>query len=207
MIQNELVLFAQLLYDRKYSVGTEGNLSIRTDRDTVIITPSNVIKKFITRDDLVEIDMDGKTIRGSRKPSSERYTHLEIYRKNPDTKAVIHAHPPFTILVTLACENPFARPILSEAALFLNDTAVLPYARPSTDEGASRIRDFAAHRAIVIANHGSFTHGKNLTDAFALLETLEKCAMIDYYAKSADMRITPLSDEELNEIRKIEYGN
>jgi len=206
MNTDEIILFANLLYERKYSVGTEGNISIRTDRDSVIITPSNMIKKFITPDDLVETDFDGKVIRGSRKPSTEISTHLALYRGNTETKAVIHAHPPFTILVTLSGDNPFTNPVLAESALFLCDTTVLPFARPSTGEGAERIRDHAHRKVIVIANHGSFTHGKDLTEAFALLETLEKCAMIDYYAKYAGIEAAPLSEEQLSAIGKIEYG-
>lgn len=206
MNTDELILYAKLLYERKYSVGTEGNISIRTDRDTVIITPSNMIKKFITSDDLVETDLNGKVIRGSRKPSTEITTHLALYRGNAETKAVIHAHPPFTILTTLTGGNPFTNPILAEAALFLRDTTVLPFARPSTGEGAERIRDHAHRKVIIIVNHGSFTHGNDLTEAFALLETLEKCALIDYHAKIAGLKAAPLSEEQLSAIEKIEYG-
>ncbi|HEY1404969.1 MAG TPA: class II aldolase/adducin family protein [Spirochaetota bacterium] len=202
----ELIAFAHLMYDRKYAVASEGNLSIRTDRNTVIITPSNLIKKLLTAEDLIEIDMEGNTIRGTRQPSSERFTHLAIYRQNQSARAIVHAHPPYTLIATLSEENPFTRPVLAETAMFLHDAVVLPYARPSSVEGAKRIIDAAHNRTIVIAAHGSFTHGKNLSEAFSLLEILEKCAMIDYLIKCSGQKTVPLSADEIQAIRNIPYG-
>jgi L-fuculose-phosphate aldolase len=202
-----LVQYARLMYERKYTIASEGNISIRSSRNTLIITPSNLIKQFLTVDDLVEIDTGGNLVSGNRSPSSERFTHCAIYAQNPSTQAVIHAHPTFAILATVMDENPFSRPLLAETAMFLSDAVILPYAKPSTDEGAVRIREAATEsKTILIRNHGSFTHGCDLATAFSLLEILEKCCMIHYMAVLSGRKISPLPAEEIEALLKISYG-
>ena len=48
-----------------------GNVSARMDTGEVLITPSGMIYEDMVEDDIVVMDVNGKIIEGSRKPSSD----------------------------------------------------------------------------------------------------------------------------------------
>ncbi len=52
----------------------------------------------VTADDIMEFDLDGRTIDGRDRPTySERFIHAEIYRARKDVNGVIHSHSPGVI--------------------------------------------------------------------------------------------------------------
>lgn len=210
-IKNEMVRYARLMYEKGYSVAQEGNISFRTGIDRIVITPSNRIKKFLEKKDLVEIDMKGEKIRGDLRPSSERFTHLELYRKDPETRAVVHAHPFYTLLLTAMGEDPFRKKFLAESAMFLKDAVMTPFAKPSTRDGAEAVRNIPAERSgakvVVMDRHGSFTCGKDIPSAFSLLEVLEKHCKMVYLAGLSGKELRCFTDEEIKSMENIEYGD
>ena len=93
-LREELCEICHLLYERGYVVSNDGNVSARTPRGTVLITPSGVGKGRMTPDMLVETDLEGNILSGDRNPSSESKMHWMLYRERSDVNAVVHAHPP-----------------------------------------------------------------------------------------------------------------
>ena len=75
-------------------VFTWGNVSgIDREKGLVIIKPSGVDYDTMTADDMVVVDLEsGKTVEGSKKPSSDTPTHLELYRQFPDIGGIVHTH-------------------------------------------------------------------------------------------------------------------
>ena len=75
-------------------VFTWGNVSgIDREKGLVVIKPSGVDYDTMTADDMVVVDLEsGKTIEGSKKPSSDTPTHLELYRQFPDIGGIVHTH-------------------------------------------------------------------------------------------------------------------
>ncbi|MCD8204095.1 MAG: L-ribulose-5-phosphate 4-epimerase AraD [Coprobacillus sp.] len=75
---------------------TWGNCSAY-DKDSgyVVIKPSGVPYADLTIKDMVVIDLDGKVIEGSLKPSSDTPTHLYIYKHFKKITAVVHTHSTF----------------------------------------------------------------------------------------------------------------
>lgn len=206
-IAKEIVKFTHLLYEQGYSVCSEGNISFRMSKNRVLITPSNMIKKFIRRKDIVEIDMNGKLVKGTRRPTTERFTHLEIYRRNPEVHAIVHAHPLYTVLASVLKRNPFEKPFVSESAMFLRDVQFADFALPSTEEGAKVVTDICKKsRIVVIDRHGSFTYGHNLSEAFSLLEIMEKVAKLDFLARLDGGRINFLEKAQIEALLGVEYG-
>lgn len=205
-VKKAMVKYARLMYERGYSTASEGNISFRLGKNRILITPSKKIKKFVSEKDLVEIDMDGNLLRGRCKPTTERFSHLEIYRQNPDVRAVVHAHPFYSVLATVLGENPFEKLFLSEAGMFLKNVKIVPYARPSTPEGAEKIRAVSKDTGIIIIDrHGSFTYGENLEDAFSKLEILEKYSKMAYFANLSGKTIHYIDPQEVEELGKIPY--
>ena len=78
VLREELCRAAQLLYQRGYVVGHDGNLSLRLGEDRILITPSGVSKGRLAPDMLVVCDLEGRVRSGERYPSSETAMHLLV---------------------------------------------------------------------------------------------------------------------------------
>lgn len=66
-LKKKIVDYTKLVQSRGYTVASEGNISIRLPDNHIIITPTRMIKDFITIEDLVVIDIDGNQVEGSKK--------------------------------------------------------------------------------------------------------------------------------------------
>ena len=80
------VFEANLELNRKgLVVYTWGNVSgIDRGRGLVVIKPSGVDYETMTADQMVVVTLDGETVEGSLRPSSDLPTHLELYRRFPN---------------------------------------------------------------------------------------------------------------------------
>lgn len=85
----EFIKICRLLYDRKYVVGSGGNVSIR-DGNLIYITPTGLSLGFLTKEDICIADLNGNIIKG--KPTSELNMHLKIYQNKDSINAVVHTH-------------------------------------------------------------------------------------------------------------------
>jgi len=207
-IKQDLINFGKRMYDRGLIAATEGNLSHRLDGDTVITTRSGVCKGDLSDNDLVVVDMKGNITRSKLKPSTEILMHLEVYKKRNDIQAVIHAHPPFVLALTLAGLS-FSTPYLPESVLLLGAVPVAPYARPSTPQVPASLSEYIQHTdIIVLRRHGSLTMGRNLEEAFHKLEILEQTAKIIWLSRQAGSpeRLSREEVEEILALRKKTYG-
>ena len=73
---------------------TWGNVSAVDDtRTLMVIKPSGVEYTVMTADDMVVVELaSGKVVEGSKKPSSDTPTHLELYRQFPEIGGIVHTH-------------------------------------------------------------------------------------------------------------------
>ena len=93
--RREIIRIGALLYERRYVVAAEGNLSVRLGGDRFLVTPSAACKGWLEIGELLEIKGDGRTFATDRHSSSEWLLHHEIYGSLPEVGAICHAHPPF----------------------------------------------------------------------------------------------------------------
>jgi L-ribulose-5-phosphate 4-epimerase len=74
---------------------TWGNVSgIDRERGLVVIKPSGVSYDDMKPEDMVVVDLDGKVVEGSLKPSSDTATHLVLYKAFPSIGGIVHTHSP-----------------------------------------------------------------------------------------------------------------
>ena len=183
LLKSEVAEFAKLVWDRKLTDGTGGNMSIK-DGDKIYITPTSTIKHFLTEKDIITIDKDGNKIEGEKDPSSERRMHLKIYEKTSDVTAVIHAHPIFSTSFAITFEK---LPInaLPESALVLDPITYIEYKMPGTQEFADAFEEGLSKgsRVFIMQNHGVTVAGKDIRDAYVKLETLEFLAQVSFISK------------------------
>ncbi|MCE9560047.1 MAG: class II aldolase/adducin family protein [Armatimonadetes bacterium] len=165
------------LWQRNLVGATEGNLSLRLSPQRILCTPSGVSKGHLRPTDLVVIDNHGVP-HGAGVPSSEIKLHLKVYADRKDCHAVVHAHPLTATAFALAGES-IPDDLLPEAIIVLGSVANVPFAMPGTLDVAYSIEPFLPHhRTFLLANHGAFTLGKTLEDAFFRMETLERVAQL-----------------------------
>src|SRR6202041_847749 len=90
----EQVLEANLeLVRRGLVLYTFGNASgISREEGLVVIKPSGVPYKDMRPEHLVVTDMEGKTVEGHLRPSSDLPTHLVLYKRFPAIGGVAHTH-------------------------------------------------------------------------------------------------------------------
>lgn len=180
-LRQEICEICHLLYERGYVVSNDGNVSARTERDTILITPSGVGKGRMTPDMLVETDLEGNILSGDRHPSSESKMHWMVYRERPDVMAVVHAHPPMSTAFAI-CRRPLKERYLAELVVGLGEVPVTEFAMLSTEEVPNSVKPFVKdHSAVLLANHGALTWGPSLLSAFDRMETVEQTAKVYYY--------------------------
>lgn len=190
------------MYDRKFVAANDGNISIRIGKDVIICTPTGVSKGFMTPDMLVKINLKGEIISGSLKPSSEMKMHLRVYEENPEVLAVTHAHPPIATSFSIA-DMPLNKALISEAVVILGTVPVAPYATPGTEEVPNSIAPYCkGYNAILLANHGALTWGKDILEAYYRMESVEHYATISFYTNLIG-KPNLLNAEQVNKLIKM----
>ncbi len=207
-LREEIVRVCRLMHERGYVTATDGNVSVRLSRNRILSTPSGFSKGFLTPEQLVVTDLEGKKIPSNEpanrdlKPTSELPMHLEAYRQRPDIGAVIHAHPPICVALSIAGIS-LAKCLLPEVVVTLGVIPTAEYATPSSAEGARAIRDLIAkHDALIIQQHGTLTVGKDPFDAYLKLEKMEHLAYVTLIVRQLG-RETPLPPEEVAKLVRM----
>jgi len=201
-----IVLVCRRLYDRGLVAGPDGNVSVRRDDGTVLVTPTGLSKADVTPDDLVVVSLEGRVREGRRAPSSELRMHLRIYQRRPDVHAVVHAHPPVATGFAVAGEA-FVAPVLPEVILQLGEVPLVPYATPGSDALADAFEPFLAnHDGFLMANHGATTIAPSLATAHQRMESLEHAARILLAARALG-RVNELSAADVQSLRATREGS
>lgn len=193
--------FSKRLYSKGFTPGHSSNISIRCN-DKVLVTPSGMSLHDVESKDVVVIDLDGNTIEGNKKPTSERFMHLEIYKQRQDIQGIVHCHAPKSSAFAVS-HIPLSAPILAENVFVLGEVPVAEYALPSSKELAKNVAElFKDHDAVLMANHGVVVAGKSLEDAFYKTDTLEYYAEVYLNTKILG-RAKMLNDGQVQEIKEL----
>ncbi len=203
-VRQEMVRLGKSLHDKGFVAATDGNVSVRLDERRVLATPTCLCKGMMSVEDLVVIDMQGRKLEGFREVSSEIAMHLMIYRKCPDTSAIVHAHPP-TATGFASAGLALDQPLVSEIVLSLGTVPLAEYATPGTQELVDSLEPLVTeHHAILMANHGVVTHAEDLYTAYMHMETVEHFAKIALTTRllGHQQLLQPKQVEELDAIRR-----
>jgi L-fuculose-phosphate aldolase len=177
-LRRDLVRCGRWLARLGFTPGTAGNLSVRLDPQRLLVTPTGMSKYLMKSADMVIVDLDGRHLSGATRATSELSMHLAVYRQREDVAAVIHSHPPTA--TAFACAGRALDEVFcQEAVMTLGIVPLARYATTGTSEVAASLVPFIpAHDAILMANHGAVSYGKDLLDAFLKMETVEHLAQI-----------------------------
>ena len=199
---------------------TWGNVSaIDRDKGLVVIKPSGVAYDGMSVDDMVVVDLDGKVVEGSRKPSSDTPTHVELYAAFEALGGIVHTHSAWA---TSWAQAGRGIPALgtTHADYFFGD---VPCTRPMKREEIEGSYEYETARviietfaereinpahipAVVVSGHGPFTWGKDAHEALHNAVVLEEVAKLAYRALSLSPDKGPIQEELLTKHFQRKHG-
>jgi len=168
-------------------VWTAGNVSARVPgAELFVIKPSGVRYHELTPDKMVVCDLDGHRVDGELVPSSDAVSHAFVYRHMPEVGGIVHTHSSYA--TAWACRREPIPPVISMVAdEFGGEIPVGPLARVGDDSIGQGIVDTLARsrsKAVLMANHGVFTIGKDALNAVKAAAMCEEVAKTVHLAKA-----------------------
>ena len=205
-LRDQLVVLAKSLFDRGFSVGSSGNISVGLD-DGMLITPTNSCLGSLDPARISKLDSSGRHVAGDA-PSKEVFLHQAFYETRPGTGAVVHLHS--TYATALSClsdvDEEDAVPSLTPYVVMRVGTVKrLPYVRPGDPKMGTMIRALEGKRsAVLLANHGPVVAAKDLPSAVYAAEELEETAKLIILL--AGKKHNLLSEAEVTELKRVFGG-
>ena len=191
---------------------TWGNVSAM-DRATgeLLIKPSGVPYETMKVGDLVMVDLDGNTLAGDYKPSSDLATHLEIYKHFPDCGAVVHTHSRMATAWSQAGIDlpaygtthadyfygpiPCTRPLNTQE---IQGAYEVETGRVIAETFERREIDPAQVPGVLVNSHGPFTWGETPEDAVHNTVVLEEIATMAFHSRLINPQMGPMAPELLD---------
>lgn len=199
-LRTALCRVAALCYEKGLIAGADGNLSAKLPDGTILITPAGAMKGFLQPHHLAHIDDTGRVLDDGPRCSTETGIHLVAYRERPDMRAVVHAHPPHAVALSIA-QVDLQIPVIPEIVVTIGGTPTAPYATPGTDELPESIRAIVrCSDTLIMKNHGAVTLGTNLMDGFKKLDMVEHTARILWLAHALRGGVEPLPAEAVRKL-------
>jgi L-ribulose-5-phosphate 4-epimerase len=180
---------------------TWGNVSaIDRKKGIVVIKPSGVSYDEMKAEQMVVIDMDGKVLEGTLKPSSDTATHLELYKAFPEIGGVVHTHSTYaTAWAQAGCDIPNIgtthADYFSQEIPCTRDMTEAEMAEYEKETGTVIIERFQGMNpnhvpAVLVKNHGPFSWGKDAHDAVHNAVVMEQVAKMAYIAYGVNPNLT-----------------
>jgi L-fuculose-phosphate aldolase len=159
---------------------TAGNMSMRKG-DLIYITRHGSHMGDLKYSDVAKVNLlnDKKDVQADA--SVEIKVHRAIYNFDPEVSAIIHAHPPYGIVLSFDSEK--IKCIDCEGQFYLPEVPVLLQCAETigsecVEENLPRL--ISRNKVAVIRGHGVFSCGKSLEEAFSYISVLESACQIIY---------------------------
>ena len=191
-LRDAIVAAGRRLGARGLIAAGEGNLSIRLGDGQLLITPAGRRKDELAAADLLVVpDRGGRATSpgAGTRPSSDIAIHRAIYAARPDVQAVIHAHLPAAMALTLAGVAPDPA-VLPETALFLPRLPFIPFAAAGSDELARAIATALSEApaplpgAALLERHGAIAVGDSSDPAAAIGQALDRLELVEVLCRT-----------------------
>lgn len=195
----DLVRYGRKLVADRLVTGDAGNISVRLGDGTIVMTPSGVNYDQVTEDTVNVLDAGGAILAGTGRRSSEWPMHRRVYDIAPAARAIVHAHSPFAVAVSVICDEV---PAVHYSVLRLGGPTVrvAPYTTFGSDGLAGNVAGALDGRlGALLQNHGTIAYGATLPEAYDRAQLLEWLCEVYWRARVAG---TPriLSADELNAV-------
>lgn len=200
-LREQLCLLGASLFQRGFSVGSAGNISVRLP-DGYLMTPTNSCLGRLDPARISKLGPDWAHLSGD-KPSKEVFMHRAVLTARPDAGAVVHLHSTHATAIACIASPGETAPIPPLTPYFVmrigRALPVIPYYRPGDAAMEPAIHEASkAAKAVLLANHGPVVSGKTLEDAVHAAEELEEAARLALMLRGADAReLAPAQVDDL----------
>jgi L-ribulose-5-phosphate 4-epimerase len=199
---------------------TFGNVSV-IDRALGVfaIKPSGVAYDELSPEKMVIVDMDGKTVEGTLRPSSDTQTHAVLYKHWENIGSIVHTHSTYA-----TAWSQSLRDIPIYGTTHADHTTVdIPCAKPMSDEmikgnyeyqTGHQIIDCLKERGlsyqevemILVGNHAPFTWGKTPDKAVYNSAVLESIAQMAYLTEQIKTDVSRLKNSLIQKHFERKHG-
>ncbi len=201
--REQICRLGESLFNRGFTVGSSGNISVRLSDDRWLVTPTNACLGRLDPERLSVIDSSGNLIDGDP-PTKESFLHLAIYDQRPSDGAVVHLHSTHSVAVSLLPDvnpNQPIPPLTAYYVMKVRDLILLPYYAPGDLSLANAVRAVAGkHHAVLLANHGPIVSGKTVEEAVYASEELEETSKLFLLLKDHKPRM--LTEDQVIELKE-----
>lgn len=173
----------------------------------IVIKPSGFRYDKLSPSDLLVMDLEGKILEGTLRPSSDTATHLYLYEHRPDIFGIVHTHSPYACIFAVLGKPIPA--VMSSAALLGGEIPIGGYAAVGGEDiGSEIIRKIGDASVIIMQNHGVYAVSSNVWQATINAVEVEDLAKIAHYAMlhGDPIVMTDQQIREFQEIYRTRYG-
>jgi ribulose-5-phosphate 4-epimerase/fuculose-1-phosphate aldolase len=202
-LRDRLVRMGHVLYTRRLAHGSAGNLSVRLEDGTILVTPTNSSLGDLDADRIAKVAPDGEHLGGDR-PSKEYPFHLAVFAQRPGARAVVHLHSTYSVAVSCLCPEQtedVIPPLTAYYVMRVGKLPLVPYFRPGDRALADAVKEVSReHRSMLLANHGPIVSGASLDEAVHASEELEETAKLHLIL--GDRPTSPLNTEQIADLNR-----
>ena len=178
------------------AVANHFSAAVTADGSKFLMNPKWRHFSRIKASDLVLFDLDEADDIKSRNDVDRTAwaIHGQMHKQLPQARVVMHLHPPFTTIATLA--DPVIKPIDQNTARYFNRLAVdesYSGMADSEQEGARLARLLGNKSRLMMGNHGVLVIGNSVGEAFDDIYTLERACqvLVQAYATGQPLKVLP----------------
>ncbi|GAA5161467.1 class II aldolase/adducin family protein [Amycolatopsis dongchuanensis] len=184
-------------------VASGGNLSARLPgAREFVVTAAGTWLDRLRPEDFVRMTLDGETVSGAARPSSEWKLHQRTYRVREDVNAIVHVHPQHAVLVD-ALGHPI-RLFTLDHATYVRSVGRTAFHPNGSDELADAAAEQAReHNCVLLAHHGCSTLGADVDMAFRRALNLEEAAVATYRALTLGDTTTAFPAEAWGSVHEV----
>jgi L-ribulose-5-phosphate 4-epimerase len=188
---------------------TFGNVScIDRNLGVFAIKPSGVDYLNMGYDDMVIVDLDGKTVEGKLRPSSDTNTHCVLYKSFGNIGGIVHTHSTFATAWAQSLRSIplYGTTHADHLATDIPCTGLMEDAKICNDyetETGNQIIDCfrnkslnpAETKMVLVAGHGPFAWGEDAGKAVYNAKVLEELARMALLTEQINPASVRLKDE------------
>jgi ribulose-5-phosphate 4-epimerase/fuculose-1-phosphate aldolase len=183
-----------------------GHVSTRIPgQDAFMIQIGSHSRAEVTPESILVVDFDGKVLDGDGQPPSEIPIHIEILKARPDVQSVLHSHMELAIAFTMM-EGVKLQPMRARASRWKSGIPTDP--DPShikyPEQGRALAKTLGPHHAALMRAHGLVLVAESTEALFIDAVHFKENATAQMQALQAGTKPLPLTDEEIEQIERME---
>ncbi len=201
-VKEQICEMGRRIYNKGYTDGNGGNISVRVGEDLILCTPTLCCKGFMKPEDICLVDMAAGQLCGYRPRTSEVRVHIAMM-KATGMNACMHCHPPHCNAFLFAGLVP-PNGINPEADIFLGQIPIAPYGTPGTDEVAANVAEAAKSSNVVfMENHGIVCGGRDVEEAEWFAENADAYCQVLLLAAGHGAPLQQVGKKSVEDFLKI----